>query len=87
MDEEVSGASEETNKQPSSEVCSNPKGGERASRLPCQDCISRAYAHPQLGAILCSDLTINRWRQCARDRFQEQLDYIINLLPEKQHAT
>ena len=31
MDEKVTGASEETNEQPLSEVCLNPKGGKRTS--------------------------------------------------------
>ena len=52
-----------------------------------QDYISRAYAHPQSGTIICSDLTINRWRQYVEDRFQKQLDYTINLLLEKWHVT
>ena len=57
------------------------------NELSCQDCINRAYAHPQSGTIICSDLTINRWHQYVGDRFQKQLDYTINLLLEKRHVT
>ena len=45
MDEEVLEVSEEVNEWPLSEVYLNPKGGERASQLSCQDYINRAYAY------------------------------------------
>ena len=50
--------------------------------------LSRIYACPWTGIVICSSLLTNWWwNKCAGSRFWNQLDYVIDIIPKDWRIT
>ena len=58
------------------------------SRPSSKSCLSRIYARPRIGTIICLGLLTHWWKnECAGSRFWMQLDYAIDILFKDWPAT